>query len=404
LGDVKNAIMDYSKAIVLYKNEHQSLSSLLLDRGRAYFRIADYKSAIGDFSKVIELNIDLSQAYTYRGLSHKSLKEYQLAINDFTSSLFYNQKNDQLASLYVHRGETKVDLNKYKDAINDFNLALSLNPDLKGVYLSRGYALYANGDYELSSNDYAKAIQLYQDNKKMLVLLYDFRASNERNLQHFDKALENLAQGLMLDPENGLLLWNRATIYSQQGECKLAIDEYNKAMIFYKDNNKYLASMHSSIASELYVLKENKRVIDECTISINLNPNESSPYFTRAKVYLKRLVNKEQAAKDFNKAIELDTSKSTTSYIFSQFYIGNRDLAMQLLQKEILKTPSPHDVLSHYYNIACMFSIMNEPEKANIYLKKAIESGYPKKYAAQDEDFDNIRNTAEYIATMGATK
>jgi tetratricopeptide (TPR) repeat protein len=318
--------------------------------------------------------------------------------------LFYNQQNDDLALIHLFRGENKAKLKKYKDAINDYNLALNLNPDLKGVYLSRGYALYENGDYELSSNDYAKAIQLYPDNKKMLVLLYDFRASNERNLQHFDKALENLAQGLILDPENGLLNWNRAIIYSQQGECKLAIDEYNKAIIFYKDNTDYLASMHSAIASELYVLKEDKRVIDECTISINLNPNESSPYFTRAKVYLKRLVNKEQATKDFNKAIELDTSKSSTSYIFSQFYTGNEDLAMQLLQKEVLKTPSPYDALSHYYNIACMFSIMNESEKSNIYLKKAIESGYPKKYAAQDEDFDNIRNTAEYIATMGTMK
>jgi hypothetical protein len=43
---------------------------------------------------------------------------------------------------------------------------------------------------------------------------------------------------------------------------------------------------------------------------------------------------------------------------------------------------------------------MNKPEEANIYLKKAIDSGYSKKFAANDEDFDNIRKTPDYVALM----
>jgi hypothetical protein len=48
---------------------------------------------------------------------------------------------------------------------------------------------------------------------------------------------------------------------------------------------------------------------------------ESGPYFTRAKVYLKRLVNKEQATKDFNKGIELNTSRLSTVIYSLRFYI-----------------------------------------------------------------------------------
>jgi hypothetical protein len=43
---------------------------------------------------------------------------------------------------------------------------------------------------------------------------------------------------------------------------------------------------------------------------------------------------------------------------------------------------------------------MNKPDEANTYLKKAIEAGYSKEFAANDEDFDNIRKTPDYIALM----
>jgi tetratricopeptide (TPR) repeat protein len=104
--------------------------------------------------------------------------------------------------------------------------------------------------------------------------------------------------------------------------------------------------------------------------------------------------------KDFNKVLLLDTSKNTVNYIFSLFYIGRGDEAVSILQGNILKTNNDAELLSDYYNMACLYSLMNKPDEANIYLKKAIDNGYAKKYAVADEDLDNIRNTDDYKAIM----
>lgn len=401
LGNLNPALADYNKAISYYQNSPASLSTLLYNRAMVYRRLNNYKNAIEDYTNSFALNKEKTGVYFDRAVAHSLNKEYQLAIDDFTSALFYNQQNNKfLAIIYFLRGQDKAQLPKLKDAINDFNLALNLNPDMRDVYTARAYALKLNGDYELSSNDYTRAMQFYQDDKKKLSLAFEQRADNNRSLYLFEKALQDVTQAVNLNPESGTAYWTRASIYSQTGECKLAIDDFGKALSLFRGNDKASAYIHNAIANEWYVLKDDKKVVEECAATIALYSSYASPYFLRGKVYLKRIVDKTAAMNDFNKAIALDTSKSSTSYIFSQLYTGHTELAMELLQKQVLKNPNPNDALNHYYNIACIFSIINDADHANIYLKKAIEAGYSKKFAGNDEDFDNIRNTPEYIATM----
>ena len=114
----------------------------------------------------------------------------------------------------------------------------------------------------------------------------------------------------------------------------------------------------------------------------------------------KKMNNKELADKDFNQAVALDTTKQTVGYIFSLLYLGRADEAVNVLQSNLLGTTDNSIALSDYYNLACLYSLMNKPDEANIYLKKAIDSGYEKKYAMKDEDLDNIRNTDDYKAIM----
>jgi tetratricopeptide (TPR) repeat protein len=398
-------IDDYTKAVPFYKGNNESLSILYNNIAIDEKKLHQYKKAIEDHTKAIALNGQNGDAYWSRASAHNKNGDYQMAIDDYTTAMFYNQEDiKELSRLYDNRGENKQLLKLYKDAINDFNTALKFNPDNEDAYWDRGLTYQRNGDYELAVNDYTKAMQFYKDDKVNLAILYDNRAQNEMALRHPEKAIEDINSAIALDAKRGHLYWSRASIYTQTGDCKHAVEDYTKTTDFYKDNKKALASLHYNVATNLYILNDNQKVPDECTTAIALNPEFGGSYFLRGKIYLKRLINKEQAVNDFNKAIELDTTKSSVSYIFSQFYIGQTDLAMKLLQQQVLSTPNPDDVLNHYYNIACVFSIMNKPEEANIYLKKAIDSGYSKKFAANDEDFDNIRKTPDYIATMTENK
>ena len=401
IGEFQQAANDYTKAILYYKDKPKSLSTLYNNRGSVNRKLKNYKNAIDDHTQALALNPQKFGAYWERALAYNLNGDYQLASDDYTTAMFYHQEDTkELGKLYDNRGVNRRALKQYKEAINDFNMALKLNPENPSVNWHRGITYQRNGDYELAANDYTAAMRFYQNDKVNLAILYDNRAGNELDLRQPEKAINDITTAIALDPTRGHLYWSRASIYSQTGESRLAIEDYTKAMDFYKDKKESLAALHDDIATNLYILNENQKVIEECAAAIALNPKYGPPYFLLGKVYLKRLVNKEQAINNFNKAIELDTTKSSVSYIFSQLYIGQTDLAMKLLQQRVLNTPNPDDVLTHYYNIACVFSIMNKPEEANIYLKKAIDSGYSKKFAANDEDFDNIRKTPDYIATM----
>jgi tetratricopeptide (TPR) repeat protein len=400
-GDYQLAVDNYTKAIPYNTDDKANLATLYNNRGNAFRKMKKYKEAINDHTQAIALNSKNTDSHWDRALSYDKNGDYQLAIDDYTTAMFYNQEDvGDLATLYRDRANMKIKLKQYKEAINDFNTSMKLNPQDGDTYWDRARAYSRNGDYQLSANDYTAAMPFFKNDKINLAILYNNRADNEISMHQSDKAIADITTAIALNPQRGYLYRTRAVFHTENGECKAAIDDFTKAMEFYKDDKKALSSLHYDIASNYYILNENQKTLDECTTSIDLEPDYGAPYFLRGKIYLKRLVNKDLAIKDFNKAIELDTAKKSVGYIFSQLYTGHTALALQLLQQQVLSTPNPDDVLTHYYNIACVFSIMNKPEEANIYLKKAIDSGYSKKFAANDEDFDNIRKTPDYVALM----
>jgi tetratricopeptide (TPR) repeat protein len=170
---------------------------------------------------------------------------------------------------------------------------------------------------------------------------------------------------------------------------------------FDKGNKKLHATLYYLVANNEYFLKEFDKVVTDCSTSISLNPDYSSAYFYRGKVYSKQLHKDDLARQDFNKVISLDTSKKSVDYIFSLFYIGKGDEAAAILQKEVLSTTDEAQVLGDYYNLACLYALMNKPDEGNNYLKMAIDKGYAKKYIVADEDLDNLRNTTDYKNMMG---
>ncbi|MEN0055294.1 MAG: hypothetical protein AAGC65_16585 [Mucilaginibacter sp.] len=403
IGEYQHAIDDYTTAMELVKDNKRSLAVLYDNRGTCKRKLNQNKEAVEDFNQSILLNSQKGGPYWHRGIAHENMSEYQLAIDDYTTAMFYYQDNtEDLAILYGNRGFNKRELKQYTSAINDFNTAAKLNPKRRQTYWDRGLTYQYNGDSQLAVTDFNTAIPYYGDNKANQATLYNLIAINEMSQHQNQKALTDVNKAIELNALNGYFYWIRGDIYSQMGKCEPAIDNYTKTREFYKENKEVQAMLLSDKANELYILKQDQQVITDCTSAIALNPNYSRPYFTRGKVYLKRIINKEQAFKDFNKVIELDTSRASVSYIFSQLYIGNSDLAMQKLQEQVLKTVSSDYLLNHYYNIACIYSIMNKPDEANAYLKKAIEAGYSKAFIANDEDFDNIRKTPDYIALMAA--
>ena len=73
LKDYRGAILDFSKAIELNPTDAMAY----VDRGASKGYLHDYEGAIADYSKAIELNPKFAGAYFNRGLNKAKLQNYQ---------------------------------------------------------------------------------------------------------------------------------------------------------------------------------------------------------------------------------------------------------------------------------------------------------------------------------------
>lgn len=119
-----------------YLNLNPDLAFLYNYMGFCKNNIGLHKDAINDLNKSIELNKELynknnlyikdtveknlTEAYYYRGLAKKDLREYNEAIDDFQEASKYNHTYWWLV-IHYNIGISKINLGLYQDAINEFN-------------------------------------------------------------------------------------------------------------------------------------------------------------------------------------------------------------------------------------------------------------------------------------------
>lgn len=402
--DFKDALSDYKKAMTfINKDDKNNLSVLYCNIAQEEIKLNDLTGAMKSDSIAIALYGDNSRSYEIKGDINQAQRNFSEALENYNKAIysFIGDNKISMSYLYVQRANIETALKHYKDAINDYTTALNLNPKNRIAYWNRAGAYHYNSDYKLATNDYTTAISFYNGDNINLSKLYENKASNEIGQSLLADAIKDDSIAISLDSNDIDAYYGKASAYTQNGDYKAGIDNYNKLISVAKDK-KIIAILYYEVANNEYFLNEFDKVIADCTKAIDLNPGYAESYYYRAKVYLKKMNNKDRATQDFNKVIALDTTKKTVGYIFSLFYIGKADEAVDVLNSEILSTNNDAVLLSDYYNMACLYSLMNKPDEANIYLKKAIDNGYAKKYVIADEDLDNIRNTDDYKAIMTA--
>ncbi|MBI4823391.1 MAG: tetratricopeptide repeat protein [Nitrospirae bacterium] len=93
------------------------------DKGYALAESGNYKEAISAYSKAIELNPELTDAYNNRGIAYKNLGDYQRAINEYNKAI---ELNPEFAEAYYNRGPAYNRLGDYQRAIADLKTSARL--------------------------------------------------------------------------------------------------------------------------------------------------------------------------------------------------------------------------------------------------------------------------------------
>jgi len=100
---------------------------------------------------------DLAGAYNWRGEAYRILKQYELALADYSRSI---ELNPQSVYPFANRAEVYRLQGKYDLVIADTTQAIRVDPMLNASYAIRGMAYEKIGDKDHARADFNKALSL----------------------------------------------------------------------------------------------------------------------------------------------------------------------------------------------------------------------------------------------------
>jgi tetratricopeptide (TPR) repeat protein len=273
-----------------------------MDTGDAKARLKDYKEAIADYTKAIELKPDYAEAYVMMGFARDKLDDYDGAIADFTKAI--EVKPDYPAA-YWFRGYSKECHKDYRGAIADFTKAIGLKPDYAEAYCTRGIARGSLQDPYRANVDFTKAIELKPDYAEA----YYNRGIARGSLQDLYGAIADYTKAIDVKPDY-------AGAYNNRGDAKSRLDDYNGAMADYTraiELKPDFAGAYNNRGNAKRRLDDSYGAIADYTKAIELKPDLAEAYYNRGNAK-GELDDYDGAIADFTKAIEVKPDYAEAYY------------------------------------------------------------------------------------------
>jgi len=132
-------------------------AEIYLNRGVDYSQKGEYKRAVSDYNKAIEIDPGFVVAYLNRGFTHSKMGEYEKAISDYTKAI---ELNPRYAIAYRNRGFVYRKIGENDKAIADYTNAIEIEPKDAVAYYYRGNIYYSMGEYDKAWEDIRKARSL----------------------------------------------------------------------------------------------------------------------------------------------------------------------------------------------------------------------------------------------------
>jgi len=217
--DWPTAIACYGKAIEL----QPALSRAYIQRGKAFEEIwpMDYDSAISDYSRAIELDANDAEALYLRGLAYYSTVQPKDGISDLTEAI---RLKPDFAQAYRFRGSMLLSLGDTTRAIADTSEAVKLDPDDDANWYYRSLLYERIGKLNEALQDATRAVEVNPSRDNFWQ-----RAKVRTALDMDQEAIQDYSSAIQLDPENHLLLRERASEWRNLNEAAKAQLDENKA-------------------------------------------------------------------------------------------------------------------------------------------------------------------------------
>jgi len=268
--------------------------------------------AIPDYSRVININDRESRAYAGRGLCYLMKADYARALPDLESAATLDSSNPeafvQLAVVNDFKGNFKASSSNFEKAIS-LMPQLATRPMIRCLYIDKPGITVEQA--RASADDIIEACNTFFKNAPdfLTSLVYIKRGTGFRFKGEYDKAIDNFETARRLNPQFLAIQSHLMAAYNSRGQMHFSKKEYKEA---YEDVTTAInidprnpVPYINRCVINLYGRKDYDHALEDCNAAIRLSDKSSMAYNHRGFAYEMKK-NREAAAADYSKALEID--------------------------------------------------------------------------------------------------
>ncbi|MBS0000645.1 MAG: hypothetical protein KFF73_16815 [Cyclobacteriaceae bacterium] len=252
--------------------------------GKNKFDEGKYYEAVDFLDKAIHADAGYESAIYLRGKSFLILKQYKLAVEDFTEIIDQRNNYDMYsADYFLKRAIARTELKEFEGAEKDFNFALKLRPDDSEIYSAFSkYKFITYHDKNEAIREINKAIQLNPEMPEYYIRRAEYKIAlakfHPRSNEIYESALLDASKAIEMNPDNVDFYMVRTIVNRERGEQMQAVTDYNR-MIELNPNRieAYTERGILKMQNDLY-----QSAIQDFSKSIELNEDVEQNYRYRA--------------------------------------------------------------------------------------------------------------------------
>ncbi len=257
----KDAIDQFNKAIEL----DSDFEDAYLERAKAKEKLGDLKEAAEDYKRLAAIDAGESEYFFNWGRIYYQLEMYKECLDPLNKAINEDKKYHKALQI---RSKAYIRLDSFTMAIRDCNLAIDIEKKNPENYYNRAVAYDSLNEYALAEADLKQAIdyemagemahvalaevQIEQekydealasintaiDKNKSNTNAYYVRSKIHFARKQFPEAINDLSTLLAIDPKNEMAYNQRGMYYQTLSQQQNAINDYTQALLINKENYK----------------------------------------------------------------------------------------------------------------------------------------------------------------------
>ncbi len=341
-------------------------------RGAIRYQKDDLQGTMEDFNTVLKLQPNNVMAYANRGLLRAEVGDVNNAIDDFSRVLALNPGD--LLTLF-NRSLLYLRVGEYKDAISDLNIIIKRYPNYSDAYMARSQAYGGLHMQTEQTKDMNMAMKLQQDERKKaeknqqmaqsgsgskkpketrsetdedisnhdkIVVLDDFSVE-EKDVDELTSLKGQIQyKNIAIDLEKvyGLTFFSEDNTINNTKYFKPEVTRYNSRNTI----QRTLVFSNNELEDEENETFHYFRTIEDATIKLNSNPDNTDLRFIRAIMY-GVVMNYSGALNDYNYLIE-HSSRNNPDLIF--YYLNRATIRFKMVEvmQSFEEEKLPEDLIS----------------------------------------------------------